>query len=310
MELIVISSPSTDYTPDEINKLDKYFAQYKRAIVSIGAESPSLPEQQFLGEWGISYGKSILLDSQYKIGNDYSAVASSPLSTSTDTLLNGITSYIIAPYSRPLTTLWASSDRFNGRITTPLLTTSTQSYAKPFVEGETISALSSGKTVMCPALYTAVLTTQTTIVDNITVGAAFCSSLSPYVYNESLLNTNSYGNMTLMSNVLGEFNKSGVKVNIKNKSFAAPELAVIGNQLTVILVLLARYRRPYSLWAAWFGTGGKTANEKQIKTLVVMGIVAAVLGAWGILSLLMPKEEDPRQGKPISSRKTREIMPL
>jgi LPXTG-motif cell wall-anchored protein len=39
--------------------------------------------------------------------------------------------------------------------------------------------------------------------------------------------------------VLGEFNKSGVKVNIKNKSFAAPELAVIGNQLTVILVLLA-----------------------------------------------------------------------
>ncbi|HHX72882.1 MAG TPA: DUF4340 domain-containing protein, partial [Clostridiales bacterium] len=38
--------------------------------------------------------------------------------------------------------------------------------------------------------------------------------------------------------------------------------------------------------------------KKQIKTLVVMGIVAAVLlGAWGILSLLMPKEEDPEAGK-------------
>ncbi|HHX72881.1 MAG TPA: GldG family protein [Clostridiales bacterium] len=240
VELIVISSPSTDYTPDEINKLDKYFAQYKRAIVSIGAESPSLPElEQFLGEWGISYGKSILLDSQYKIGNDYSAVASSPLSTSTDTLLNGITSYIIAPYSRPLTTLWASSDRFNGRITTPLLTTSTQSYAKPFVEGETISTFEREDGDVSGPFYTAVLTTQTTIVDNITVEGGILFLSSPYVYNESLLNTNSYGNMTLMSNVLGEFNKSGVKVNIKNKSFAAPELAVIGNQLTVILVLLA-----------------------------------------------------------------------
>lgn len=236
VSLIVISSPEYDYTPEELTKLDKYFERYKWAIVALPANSPSLPEfELFLNEWGVSYGRATVLDSQYKLTADYSAVVSGPAST--DKLLTGV-GYVVTPVSRPISILWPSSDRFYGRMTTPLLSTFPTSYARPWGEDQTIETYERQEGDLSGPFYAAVLTTQTTIRDNVTLEGGVLFLSTPYLYDESLTSLNAYGNMTFMSNVIGEFSPSGVRVNVKNKSFTSPELAVIGNKLTVVLVLL------------------------------------------------------------------------
>ena len=44
--------------------------------------------------------------------------------------------------------------------------------------------------------------------------------------------------MRFLTNVMDEFNDSGVTVEVKSKKFTDPELEVIGSQLTVVLILL------------------------------------------------------------------------
>ncbi len=69
ISMIIISSPDTDYSAEEIDKLDKYFKRGGDAIVSLTPQtSEELTNLNMLfEEWGIKYDKEIILDGSMSI---------------------------------------------------------------------------------------------------------------------------------------------------------------------------------------------------------------------------------------------------
>jgi ABC-2 type transport system permease protein len=69
ISMIIISSPDTDYSAEEIDKLDKYFKRGGDAIVSLTPQtSEELTNLSLLfEEWGIKYDKEIILDGNMSI---------------------------------------------------------------------------------------------------------------------------------------------------------------------------------------------------------------------------------------------------
>ncbi|MBR5519855.1 MAG: hypothetical protein IKU55_03970, partial [Clostridia bacterium] len=84
----------------------------------------------------------------------------------------------------------------------------------------------------------AILTTYSQIVDNKTKTSNLLFLSSPYMFDASLIESDSYGNMRFLTNIINEFNPSVGTLDIKSKRFTTPELEVIGNDLSVMLVLL------------------------------------------------------------------------
>lgn len=69
INLIIISSPTVDFSVEEINKLDEYFATGGDAIISI---TPNVTEKltnlsTFFEEWGVRYTDTIVFDSSQSL---------------------------------------------------------------------------------------------------------------------------------------------------------------------------------------------------------------------------------------------------
>ena len=69
VNLIIISSPTVDYSQEEIDKLDEYFALGGDAIVSM---TPNVAEEltnlnRFFEEWGVKYTDNVVFDSSQSL---------------------------------------------------------------------------------------------------------------------------------------------------------------------------------------------------------------------------------------------------
>ncbi|PWL48755.1 MAG: hypothetical protein DBY36_08755 [Clostridiales bacterium] len=237
ISLLVMCCPTTDYTEDEILKLEKYFASFRDFIYITGADAPALTNLELLfREWGVGFEDAIVCDSQYRVLGDYTNVITLA-STADSNLTSGFSStkYVIAPYSKPMTQLWTESGLMTS---TEILQTSPVSYAKPKNASETINSYEKEDGDLEGSFSAAIHVEYSQIVNNVTQTSNLLFLSSPYMFTADLLNSESYGNMRFMTNIMNEFNDTIVSVELKNKKFTDPELEVIGNQLTVVLVLL------------------------------------------------------------------------
>ena len=237
VSLLVMCCPTTDYTEDEILKLEKYFASFRDFIYITGADAPALTNLELLfREWGVTFEDAIVCDSQYRIYSDYTNVAT-VAATSDSNLTSGFSStkYVIAPYSKPMRLLWTQSGLMTA---TEILQTSPVSYAKLKNASETIQSYEKEEGDLDGTFSAAIHVEYSQIVNNVTQTSNLLFLSSPYMFTADLINSDSYGNMRFMTNIMNEFNDTSVSVEIQNKRFTDPELEVIGNQLTVVLVLL------------------------------------------------------------------------
>lgn len=243
-ELLIISAPQFDFTDYEIEKIENYLLSYKDAIISLSYDGPVLPNfELFLREWGVEYGNSVVLDAKYRAEGEYFAVATYPVSGNEDyaAYVEGLGSsqYVIMPYSRPIKSVWMGNNS-GLRYVIPLMQTSAVSYAKPKAgeAGGTLSILEKADGDENGPFYSAVLVNSSQVVEKKTVETNILFLSSPYLFDSGLVNTESYGNMRFVNNVLGKLNPVSSGLTIQNKTFAEPELAVIGNSLSVILFFL------------------------------------------------------------------------
>lgn len=130
-QILFLATPTTDYTEDELKKLDTYLSDKENGksrtlLVSAMPGQANLPNLMgFLEEWGISYDPtSVILESDTSRTFGNSALYLSDTNTE-DKIPDGDYPLLVTPYSVPVTRLF---DANNSVVTYSLASTSEGSY--------------------------------------------------------------------------------------------------------------------------------------------------------------------------------------
>jgi hypothetical protein len=128
--LIVISSPRTDFSRQDLSRLDDYLAAFGNVVLLYGSASPVLPNlDEYLEKWGVRYDRSIIIDPKRYIGNG-AQVAPLPMDFEMNRPILGFADrYILLPGARPIDVLWENR---GNRQTNRFLITSEESYSKSY----------------------------------------------------------------------------------------------------------------------------------------------------------------------------------
>ncbi len=123
-EYIMICNPKTDYSPDEIKKLDAFLQNDgelgRNIFVFMSPEQPSLPNlEAFLSEWGIEVQPGYLYNTTHSVDNTYEPMVTAFSDVqSAGNLFQTV--QVITYQTRPLNLLFATREY---QTTTSLLTT-------------------------------------------------------------------------------------------------------------------------------------------------------------------------------------------
>lgn len=238
VSLVVLSAPSTDYTEEEIDKLEKYLNTWNNFVFLHSSAITELPNLELLfREYGVAFESAVVCDAHYRVNNNYANVITSvPSNIDSDLVANlDSTQYVVAPYSRVMRMLWTEK---NGMTAVSLLNSSGYSYGKQIEPGVTLESYEAEVGDYAGSFSAAVLVTSNSVEGKTGVERNLLFLSSAYVFDEAFVNTESYGNMQLFTNVFSQFNKESTTVSITAKKYTDPALTVTGNARTLVLVLL------------------------------------------------------------------------
>lgn len=191
-QILFLGTPNTDYTEDELKKLDEYLSEKESGktrtlLISATPGQASLPNlMSFLEEWGISYDSTSMVlesDSSRTFGN--SALYLSDVD-SENGIPDGDYPLLVTPYSVPITRLFDSN---NSVVTYSLAATSEGSYLQKTDSDEDASETAEKK-----SYDTAVLARKS--LDSSGTGA-YANVIvlgSTYMLDPSTLNTSTFSN--------------------------------------------------------------------------------------------------------------------
>ena len=191
-QILFLGTPNTDYTEDELKKLDEYLSEKESGktrtlLISATPGQASLPNlMSFLEEWGISYDSTSMVlesDSSRTFGN--SALYLSDVD-SENGIPDGDYPLLVTPYSVPITRLFDSN---NSVVTYSLAATSEGSYLQKTDSKDDVSETAEKK-----SYDTAVLARKS--LDSSGTGA-YANVIvlgSTYMLDPSTLNTSTFSN--------------------------------------------------------------------------------------------------------------------
>ena len=198
-QILFLATPMTDYTDDELKKLDAYLSdkendKTRTLMVSAMPGQADLPNLMgFLEEWGISYDPtSVVLesDSSRTFGN--SALYLSDVNTE-DKIPDGDYSLLVTPYSVPVTRLF---DANNSVVTYTLASTSEGSYLQ-----KTDSEEDASETAEKKSYDTAVIARKSLDSSGMGAYANVIVLGSTYMLDPSTLTTSTFSNGTYFADL-------------------------------------------------------------------------------------------------------------
>lgn len=198
-QILFLATPMTDYTDDELKKLDAYLSdkendKTRTLMVSAMPGQADLPNLMgFLEEWGISYDPtSVVLesDSSRTFGN--SALYLSDVNTE-DKIPDGDYSLLVTPYSVPVTRLF---DANNSIVTYTLASTSEGSYLQ-----KTDSEEDASETAEKKSYDTAVIARKSLDSSGMGAYANVIVLGSTYMLDPSTLTTSTFSNGTYFADL-------------------------------------------------------------------------------------------------------------
>ena len=116
-DMVVICAPMTDYTDEEMKKLDAYLnngGQFGKNLIYIASADQSLEAlpnlMAFLEEWGIAVTDNLLVetDTSMMYYNEFFSLQSIASNSDYSHVIEDTSGYFVAPYSREVETLFSS----------------------------------------------------------------------------------------------------------------------------------------------------------------------------------------------------------
>lgn len=198
-QILFLATPMTDYTEDELKKLDTYLSdkesgKTRTLLISATPGQADLPNLMgFLEEWGISYDPtSVILESDTSRTFGNSALYLSDVNTE-DKIPDGDYSLLVTPYSVPVTRLF---DANNSVVTYTLASTSEGSYLQ-----KTDSEEDASETAEKKSYDTAVIARKSLDSSGMGAYANVIVLGSTYMLDPSTLTTSTFSNGTYFADL-------------------------------------------------------------------------------------------------------------
>ena len=235
--LLLISSPQTDYSPEEIEKLDAFLKRGGDAIVALSPEtSVALTNlTSFFEEWGVHYRSEFILDNYQSISNmPFYVVPNISNITNVTDRLNTKNYYALVPGCMPIDLTGTETGSHNLAI---LMTSSRRSYTKDLNEitmGYDYDEANdpTGPFNMC--VLSEYLATDKNM--NYTRGdILFCSA---GMISDSVLEASNFLNGQFLEHVLDYISEYSDGVVIPDKTFESTTLNILSWQSRVVLYVV------------------------------------------------------------------------
>lgn len=195
-QMVMLASPATDYTPQELKKLDTFLENNKLAadrslLITFYPSQEALPNlSSFLKEWGIEVPRAMVVerDQSHVAQSDASFILTKTNVDSTITLNSDSTQYdnVVMPQSSPINLLFTSRDG----VTTHTLA---QSYDTSYLvdSGSTEESVKNAK----QQAYTTVALAQKNLsLDGTVYKQNVIVAGSSPMFAEGVINASAYGN--------------------------------------------------------------------------------------------------------------------
>lgn len=222
-DLLVIASPTADFSPEEITALDDYMADSGRLLVFLGPSSGSMPNlEEFLNEWGIETTEIVVAEElQYTDSNPLSIV---PIYSahSINQYFSGNQVYLVMPSCRALNQRFVSQ---GGIRTQKLLYSTDRAYDSQNRDGE-------------KGPFTLAMTAEKQQDSD---KARMVVLGSRGLYSDSLLAAENYSNAKFLVQVMNWCTETDSAIHIPAKSVGSTHIAVTVGQvaaLAAVFVLL------------------------------------------------------------------------
>lgn len=233
VDMLIISQPKGDFTPEEIDILEDFMNDGGRMIVTYASNTPELQNlEEWFEEWGIVYENQMVYDTERCFAgyNAYILPELVAVETLTDNLASN--GYAVIPGARSIEILW---DNDNWRGVQPLMTTSSNAYAKTLTSETT--ALEQTSEDDTGPFNVGVLSYQTNM-HNLDATYSYILFLNAGFVSDSSLESTSFLNKDYFMAAMNFMSDDSEAVIIESKDLTSTQLVVPGSAKNVIYYLL------------------------------------------------------------------------
>lgn len=212
-DLLVIASPTSDFSEQEITALDAYMSDGGRLLAFMGPSSGDMPNlESFFAEWGIGITRIVVAEElQYTDANPLSIVpvyAAHPVNQ----YFAGNQLYLVMPSSRALEQLFVSQ---GGIRTQKLLYSTARAYDSQDKDGE-------------KGPFTLAMTAEKKKDEG---KARLVLIGSSGLYSDSFMTADNFANAKFLAQVLNWCTETDSAVNIPAKNIGSTQITVTGGQV-------------------------------------------------------------------------------
>jgi len=232
--MLIIAAPRTDFTAEEIEKLDAYFERNGNAIVLYDLNVPTLPVfERFMADWGVKYEQVLVGDEKQSISVP-TTLAPSMLSHEMTKDLGKPGEYVIAPISRQISTLYETQ---GWRTVHPILVTSSASYGKLYSTDKTLTSTTREEGDLPGPFYVCVLTEQNRIV-NLQNNYSRILFAQLNMASDEMLKVDAFLNQRFFVRAINYMNESADSILVEPRYYTSDRLNILGEQASVVFWFL------------------------------------------------------------------------
>lgn len=235
--IVVVGKPGTDWTNEQINRLDTYLKEENGNVIFMAGlgstETPLLND--WLEEWGVGVQNKMVLDSERAIGNPLGVVADVLDTTVCPNLDVSDTTYVLMPNSVSLELLWESS---NHHSATPVLASSTSSYAKSFEDFNDVKSYARADGDEEGPFYLGILCNYSSSVSGVATGGRMLVLGSNYMIADTYLDMEQLANKDYLLEVIDYLYDGVDPLIIDTVKYTSSTMTMLSSQARTILIVL------------------------------------------------------------------------
>ena len=216
---VVIAGPERDFSPEEITLLEQYMKTGGNLMVLRSPAAGSLANlDRYLSEWGLLSDGTLVMEPSRQMESPVNIIPDFTMHMM-NVYFSEHSSYLVLPVCGSLT---LSSP--GGRLTSPVLSSTSEAYAKPFSEAASLKQEAGD----LKGPFTLAATSEERITDadgNSRIAYVFMTDCSGF-YADALLANESLGNKSLVLRALSYMCDNGDVLEIPEKSLSNTRIAI------------------------------------------------------------------------------------
>jgi len=239
-DMLLLSSPNKDFTEEEIEKLDAYLREDFGAMmvfmdIEVEGELPLL--ELYFEEWGVSYKEAMVLDATRSLQAPYLVVPYVLQKDFTYSFAFDENTMVVTPNPRQMEVLYTSADS-GSYVTTVVLETSADAYAKSYADGESIKSYAKEEGDAEGPFPMAVISQYYEWENNRPYyGHIMFFPTSDITYS-GMLETKAFSNARFLTHSINFLNTTTDTITLEARDLTSTEMPIMTEQANVILVLL------------------------------------------------------------------------